>query len=110
MILWVRRLPMCLEKNAGLAAAHHAATSGQSVMLVTGGQHWGGRLAGTSDMVEGKPAPYEGVYALVMAGLSPRQVKRCALRTQEMRLGDQRSARIGLGIGRKELCSTAKVT
>lgn len=41
---------------AGLAAAHHAATSGQSVMLVTGGQHWGGRLAGTSDMVEGKPA------------------------------------------------------
>jgi sarcosine oxidase subunit alpha len=25
-------------------------------MLVTGGRHWGGRLAGTSDSVEGKPA------------------------------------------------------
>lgn len=41
---------------AGLAAAQHAAISGKSVMLVTGGRHWGGRLAGTSDSVEGKPA------------------------------------------------------
>ncbi len=41
---------------AGLAAAQQAAASGQSVMLVTGGAHWGGRLAGTRETVEGKPA------------------------------------------------------
>ncbi|MBB4632853.1 sarcosine oxidase subunit alpha family protein [Sphingosinicella soli] len=41
---------------AGLAAALHAGQSGKSVMLVTGGAHWGGRLAGTADVVEGKPA------------------------------------------------------
>jgi sarcosine oxidase subunit alpha len=41
---------------AGLAAAQHAAASGQSVMLVTGGVHWGGRLGGTHDSVEGRPA------------------------------------------------------
>jgi sarcosine oxidase subunit alpha len=40
----------------GLAAAQHAAASGQSVMLVTGGAHWGGRLAGTREIVEGRPA------------------------------------------------------
>lgn len=41
---------------AGLAAAQHAAASGQSVLLVTGSAHWGGRLAGTNESVEGKPA------------------------------------------------------
>ncbi|MCJ8156595.1 sarcosine oxidase subunit alpha family protein [Sphingomonas sp. LaA6.9] len=41
---------------AGLAAALHAARGGRSVMLVTGGAHWGGRLAGTSDPVEAMPA------------------------------------------------------
>ncbi|WBX82350.1 sarcosine oxidase subunit alpha family protein [Sphingosinicella microcystinivorans] len=41
---------------AGLAAALHAAQAGKSVMLVTGSAHWGGRLAGTSDAIEGKPA------------------------------------------------------
>ncbi|WP_257846082.1 MULTISPECIES: 2Fe-2S iron-sulfur cluster-binding protein [unclassified Sphingomonas] len=41
---------------AGLAAAQHAAASGRSVMLVTGGAHWGGRLAGTRESVEGRPA------------------------------------------------------
>ena len=41
---------------AGLSAALHAAQAGKAVMLVTGGAHWGGRLAGTSDTIEGKPA------------------------------------------------------
>ena len=41
---------------AGLSAALHAAQAGKTVMLVTGGAHWGGRLAGTSDTIEGKPA------------------------------------------------------
>lgn len=41
---------------SGLAAALHAARTGQSVMLVTGGAHWGGRLAGTADSIEGKAA------------------------------------------------------
>ncbi len=41
---------------AGLSAAVQAAQTGKSVMLVTGGAHWGGRLAGTSDTIEGKPA------------------------------------------------------
>lgn len=42
--------------TAGLAAALHAARSGQSVMLVTGGTHWGGRMAGAPDAVEGEAA------------------------------------------------------
>jgi sarcosine oxidase, subunit alpha len=41
---------------AGLSAALQAAQTGKSVMLVTGGAHWGGRLAGTSDTIEDKPA------------------------------------------------------
>lgn len=41
---------------AGLSAALQAAQTGKSVMLVTGGAHWGGRLAGTSESIEGKPA------------------------------------------------------
>ena len=41
---------------AGLSAAVQAAQTGKSVMLVTGGAHWGGRLAGTRDTIEGKPA------------------------------------------------------
>lgn len=35
-------------------------------------------------LVEGKPAPYEAVHALVMNGLSPRQVRNCDLRTPEV--------------------------
>lgn len=41
---------------AGLATALQAARSGRSVLLVTGGRHWGGRLAGTGEIIEGKPA------------------------------------------------------
>lgn len=42
--------------TAGLSAALNTARTGKSVMLVTGGAHWGGRLAGTSETIEGKPA------------------------------------------------------
>ena len=35
-------------------------------------------------LVEGKPAPYEAVHALVMNGLSPKQTRNCALRTPEV--------------------------
>ena len=41
---------------AGLAATLDAARSGKQVMLVTGGPHWGGRLAATADTIEGEPA------------------------------------------------------
>ncbi|OYU33198.1 hypothetical protein [Novosphingobium sp. PASSN1] len=35
-------------------------------------------------LVEGKPAPYEAVHALVMNSLSPKQVRDCALRTPDV--------------------------
>ncbi len=41
---------------AGLAAALHEAKGGGRVTLVTGGTHWGGRMAGSDEMVEGLPA------------------------------------------------------
>lgn len=41
---------------AGLSAALEAGRQGRQVMLVTGGAHWGGRLAGSGEPVEGKPA------------------------------------------------------
>jgi len=40
----------------GLAAALHEAENGKRVTLVTGGVHWGGRCAGSGDIVEGRPA------------------------------------------------------
>ncbi|SKB72010.1 sarcosine oxidase subunit alpha family protein [Sphingopyxis flava] len=41
---------------AGLAAALAAGRTGRRVMLVTGGAHWGGRFAGSEELVESKPA------------------------------------------------------
>lgn len=41
---------------AGLSAAMHAGLAGKQVMLATGGAHWGGRLAGSGEPVEGLPA------------------------------------------------------
>lgn len=41
---------------AGIAAAMAHGRAGRTVLLVTGGAHWGGRLAGGADAVEGMPA------------------------------------------------------
>jgi sarcosine oxidase subunit alpha len=41
---------------AGIAAALAAGQAGKRTMLVTGGAHWGGRLAGAEELVEGRPA------------------------------------------------------
>lgn len=38
---------------AGIAAALEHGRAGQTVLIVTGGAHWGGRLAGGADPVEG---------------------------------------------------------
>ncbi len=40
----------------GLAAAIEAGRAGKRVIFVTGGAHWGGRLAGSDELVEGKRA------------------------------------------------------
>jgi len=41
---------------AGLAAALRAGHQGRRVILATGGAHWGGRFAGSEELVEGRPA------------------------------------------------------